>query len=101
MPNANIQNMAQIANRPTCANPTAHDIQHAIRIQNWPIDNRCNRPNRTRNTDRPRKLTIVLMGRAKSLDCVNRTLMWTTLYKQGLPVRNDTTYQKWTAKHNT
>ena len=51
----------------------------------------------------PASTTIVPMGLSKSFGCVNRLILWTTLYKLGLPIpvilHMENSYQNTTRRH--
>ena len=99
MPNAdNIQDMAR-TNRKTTNKHNAHNNrQQSVWLQGRNIHDRCNHKSRTvRRTDRQQRK--VQMGLSEASEAINRTRLWTTLYKKGLPeemIRHIRRGHRWT-----
>ena len=89
-----LQNMVQTNHQQTHPNTTPPGRNNAIRIQTRPI-----------NPDAILKIEqyiqegtggnqILLMGLSEAFDTINRTQLWTTLYKKGLPLETITRIRK-------
>ena len=82
----NLQNSAQIANVQNYANTTPDHLHNAIRIQTKTIHIDAIVKVEHAIQHGPDSTTRTLMDLTKAFDCVNRQLLWTTLYKTGIPV---------------
>ena len=67
-------------------NTTPDNAKRAIRIQKWTVNYRCKHKIEQATQAGPNMMTTTIMDLSVAFDCVNRKLMWATLYKTGVPI---------------
>ena len=81
----NLQNLVRTHRKETNKNNAHRNRKQPVRIQRRSLNGRCSNKGRTIHKKHRENAEIVLVDLSKAFDTINRTLLWTTLYKKGIP----------------